>query len=97
METVHPCRILMPHSSSTECDMERNRIAVDIQKLGHDVVGWYHSHPKAPPHPSKDDIGRQLEYQVMMKGASESSYIPCVGVIICKSLSHVLFQNKMDL
>ena len=74
----------MPLSSSTDCDNERNRIALEIQRLGHDVVGWYHSHPKAPPFPSKDDINRQLDYQVMMKGASESSYIPCIGLILCK-------------
>jgi proteasome lid subunit RPN8/RPN11 len=74
----------MPNSSPVECDNERNRIALEIQRLGQEVVGWYHSHPKAPPIPSKDDIGRQLDYQIMMKGASESSYIPCVGVIVCK-------------
>ncbi|CAG7838458.1 unnamed protein product [Allacma fusca] len=82
LEVVHPCHVLMPLSSSTDCDNERNRIALEIQKLGHEVVGWYHSHPKAPAQPSKDDINRQLDYQVMMKGATESSYIPCVGLII---------------
>jgi proteasome lid subunit RPN8/RPN11 len=84
METVHPCKVLMPYSTSVDCDTERNRIALEIQRLGHNVVGWYHSHPKAPPQPSQDDISRQLDYQIVMKGASESSYIPCVGVIICK-------------
>jgi proteasome lid subunit RPN8/RPN11 len=74
----------MPNSSSLDCDNERNRIALEIQRLDHHVVGWYHSHPKAPPEPSKDDITRQLDYQIVMKGATESSYIPCIGVIICE-------------
>ncbi|OXA65001.1 MPN domain-containing protein [Folsomia candida] len=93
MEIAHPCKVLMPNSSSIDCDIERNRIALEIQRLGHDVVGWYHSHPKAPPQPSKDDISRQLDYQIVMKGASESSYIPCVGVII----SPLCYSNQEDL
>ncbi len=93
MEVVHPCRVLMPNSSSIDCDTERNRIALEIQRLGHDVVGWYHSHPRAPPQPSKDDISRQLDYQVMMKGASESAYIPCIGVIICELYTKIVCCN----
>lgn len=81
---MHPCRLLLPTSTTVDCDTERNKIAVDIQRLNHEVVGWYHSHPRAPPQPSMDDIARHLDYQIMMKGASESSYIPCVGLIICK-------------
>ena len=85
----HPCNLLLPHATPTECDNERNRLATQIQKLGHEVVGWYHSHPRIPPLPSRDDVSRQLDYQITMKGASEASYIPCVGLIICElSLIH---------
>jgi hypothetical protein len=43
--------------------------------------GWYHSHPRFPPYPSIPDIDAQLEYQIKMKGSSDSTYIPCVGII----------------
>lgn len=74
MEIVHPCKVLMPSSTSIDCDTERNRIALEIQRLDHNVVGWYHSHPKAPPQPSEDDISRQLDYQIVMKGGEFYDY-----------------------
>ncbi|KAK7872098.1 hypothetical protein R5R35_005178 [Gryllus longicercus] len=45
------------------------------------LVGWYHSHPHSAATPSLRDIDAQLEYEIRMKGNSDASYIPCVGVI----------------
>ncbi|XP_073986776.1 MPN domain-containing protein isoform X2 [Rhodnius prolixus] len=53
--------------------------AIDARRLS--LVGWYHSHPRAPPTPTLRDIDSQLEYEMRMKGPSDASYIPCVGLI----------------
>ncbi|XP_059473619.1 MPN domain-containing protein-like isoform X2 [Neocloeon triangulifer] len=45
------------------------------------LVGWYHSHPRSPAAPSIKDIDAQLEYEIKMKGPSDATYTPCVGVI----------------
>ncbi|XP_069691645.1 MPN domain-containing protein-like [Periplaneta americana] len=45
------------------------------------LVGWYHSHPFAAATPTLRDIDAQLDYQIRMKGNSDASYTPCVGVI----------------
>ncbi|KAL0273752.1 UNVERIFIED_CONTAM: hypothetical protein PYX00_006358 [Menopon gallinae] len=45
------------------------------------LAGWYHSHPTAPATPSLRDIDTQLDYELRMKGNSDSTYLPCVGVI----------------
>ncbi|XP_067002459.2 MPN domain-containing protein isoform X2 [Anabrus simplex] len=45
------------------------------------LVGWYHSHPCAAATPTLRDIDAQLDYQIRMKGNSDASYTPCVGVI----------------
>ncbi len=39
------------------------------------------SHPKAVSQPTIKDIESQMEYQIAMKGESDSSYTPCVGLI----------------
>jgi len=41
----------------------------------------FNSHPKAVPQPTIKDIDSQMEYQIAMKGESDSSYTPCVGLI----------------
>jgi len=48
------------------------------------LVGWYHSHPFAAATPTLRDIDAQLDYQIKMKGNSDASYTPCVGVICCE-------------
>ncbi|KAF4518786.1 hypothetical protein B566_EDAN005407 [Ephemera danica] len=45
------------------------------------LIGWYHSHPRSPAAPTLRDLDAQLEYQIRMKGPSDATYIPCVGVI----------------
>ncbi|CAB3250070.1 unnamed protein product [Arctia plantaginis] len=56
-------------------------IQMEIEKLGLLLLGWYHSHPTNPAMPSLRDCDNQLEYQIKMRGPSEISYIPCIGVI----------------
>ncbi|GFG35992.1 hypothetical protein Cfor_03573 [Coptotermes formosanus] len=51
------------------------------------LVGWYHSHPFAAATPTLRDIDAQLDYQIKMKGNSDASYTPCVGVI-CSPYNH---------
>ncbi|XP_014251670.1 MPN domain-containing protein isoform X2 [Cimex lectularius] len=45
------------------------------------LVGWYHSHPNAPAAPTLRDIDAQLEYEMKMKGSSDATYTPVVGII----------------
>ncbi|GLV42382.1 uncharacterized protein CBL_03119 [Carabus blaptoides fortunei] len=45
------------------------------------LVGWYHSHPTSPAAPTLRDVDSQLDYQIRMKGSSDSNYSPCVGLI----------------
>ncbi|CAH0404858.1 unnamed protein product [Chilo suppressalis] len=56
-------------------------IQMEIEKLGLTLLGWYHSHPTNPAMPSLRDCDNQLEYQIKMRGPSEISYVPCIGVI----------------
>ncbi|XP_063358386.1 MPN domain-containing protein CG4751 [Cydia amplana] len=56
-------------------------IQMEVEKLGLTLLGWYHSHPTNPAMPSLRDCDNQLEYQIKMRGPSEISYIPCIGVI----------------
>lgn len=55
------------------------------------LVGWYHSHPKFPAHPTLRDCDAQLDYQIKMRGPSDATYSPCVGVICCKFLFLFIF------
>uniref|UniRef100_A0A0A9X488 MPN domain-containing protein CG4751 n=1 Tax=Lygus hesperus TaxID=30085 RepID=A0A0A9X488_LYGHE len=45
------------------------------------LVGWYHSHPTAPPVPTLRDIDAQLDYEIKMKGTSDATYTPVIGLI----------------
>ncbi|XP_022653380.1 uncharacterized protein LOC111247087 isoform X2 [Varroa destructor] len=44
-------------------------------------VGWYHSHPRLSPHPTKRDVLKQLDYQLDMRGDNEAQYMPVIGLI----------------
>lgn len=56
--------------------------AIDREKLL--LVGWYHSHPFFAAAPTLRDVDAQLDYQIKMKGTTDNSYTPCIGIIICK-------------
>jgi len=47
------------------------------------LVGWYHSHPKAQAQPTLRDCDAQLDYQIRMRGPSDATYTPCIGIICC--------------
>lgn len=79
-----PCRC-------TKGDREQGQqVELEIQKQIEQqnlvLAGWYHSHPTAPAAPTLRDVDSQLDYQIRMKGTSDSSYSPCVGIICCKCL-----------
>ncbi|CAH2002677.1 unnamed protein product [Acanthoscelides obtectus] len=72
---------------STKADRENAprveaEIARTIEKERLTLVGWYHSHPFAAAAPTLRDVDAQLDYQIKMKGVSDNSYTPCVGVIV---------------
>ncbi|XP_046404491.1 MPN domain-containing protein-like isoform X2 [Ischnura elegans] len=75
-----PCRCrLGDHEAAplVEADVQR---AMETRRLT--LVGWYHSHPFAPASPTLRDLDSQLDHQMKMKGSSDASYTPCVGVIL---------------
>lgn len=74
-----PCRSRLADKERSSAVEEEIRQNLETRNLS--VVGWYHSHPRSAAHPSVKDIENQLEYQVIMKGETESSYTPCVGFI----------------
>ncbi|BES89265.1 Mov34 [Nesidiocoris tenuis] len=45
------------------------------------LAGWYHSHPNAPPVPTLRDIDAQLDHEIKMKGTSDATYTPVIGLI----------------
>nr|CAG4642337.1 EOG090X020Z [Evadne anonyx] len=52
-----------------------------MEAAGLSLVGWYHSHPSAPPTPTVQDIDTQLEYQLKLKGGGDQGYRPCIAMI----------------
>jgi len=77
-----PCRC---RQTDKEAALAQERdICGEMEKLGLILVGWYHSHPTFAASPSLKDIDAQLDHQMKLKGVSDSSYTPCVGLICCK-------------
>ncbi|XP_039258443.2 deubiquitinase MYSM1-like [Styela clava] len=62
---AQPCK---SSSSARHCEMNSVSQAVandHITTRGLTVIGWYHSHPTFPSHPSETDIKTQFEQQTM--------------------------------
>ncbi|RWS22085.1 MPN domain-containing protein-like protein, partial [Leptotrombidium deliense] len=74
-----PCRSRL--GDRERAALVEEEIRQNLEQRIINVVGWYHSHPKAAPQPTVKDIESQMEYQIAMKGESDSSYIPCIGLI----------------
>ncbi|RWS17346.1 MPN domain-containing protein-like protein [Dinothrombium tinctorium] len=74
-----PCRSRL--ADRERAALVEEEIRQNLEQRNMNVVGWYHSHPKAAPQPTVKDIESQMEYQIAMKGESDSSYIPCIGLI----------------
>ncbi|KAK6623457.1 hypothetical protein RUM43_009309 [Polyplax serrata] len=74
-----PCKCrLGDYESSPNVESE---IRKTMKANGVTLVGWYHSHPTAPPTPSIRDVEMQLDYELKMKGCNDSTYMPCIGFI----------------
>lgn len=74
-----PCRNSR-HDRDKAADVETS-IQRHMLKNNLILVGWYHSHPKMPAQPTLRDCDAQLEYQIKMRGISEATYTPCIGLI----------------
>lgn len=72
-----PCRVRLGNKG-TQVEEE---IRQQLEQRHLSLVGWYHSHPRSAAQPSVKDLESQMEYQIAMKGDSDSSYTPCVGLI----------------
>lgn len=66
-------------ASEVEASIQRHMLKNNLI-----LVGWYHSHPKMPAQPTLRDCDAQLEYQIKMRGLSEATYTPCIGLICGK-------------
>lgn len=86
-----PCRSRLSDKEMAPIVESEIQRAIDQRHLT--LVGWYHSHPTAPATPTLRDIDSQLDYEIQMKGNSDASYTPCVGVICCK---YSLFLYSSD-
>lgn len=85
-----PCRSRLNDRERASAVEEEIRHNLEQRNLS--LIGWYHSHPNSPPQPSMKDIEAQFEYQVTMKGESDSAYLPCVG-LICSPYDPILSSN----
>lgn len=77
-----PCRNTKAdreNASNVEAEISKT---IEREKLL--LVGWYHSHPFTAAAPTLRDVDAQLDYQIKMKGQSDNSYSPCIGIIICE-------------
>lgn len=74
-----PCRNTKHDRHKVELDIQRSMIKNNLI-----LVGWYHSHPKCAAQPTLKDCDSQLDYQIKMRGSSEATYSPCIGLICCK-------------
>lgn len=77
-----PCRN-SKHDRLEAADVELH-IQRNMLKHNLSLVGWYHSHPKCAAQPTLRDCDAQLDYQMKMRGASDATYSPCVGLICCE-------------
>lgn len=73
------CNTKSDRDKASEVEMQISR-TISKEKLT--LVGWYHSHPFTAAAPTLRDIDAQLDYQIKMKGLSDNSYTPCIGVIL---------------
>ncbi|KAL3282834.1 hypothetical protein HHI36_005996 [Cryptolaemus montrouzieri] len=75
-----PCRnTKADRENAPQVELEISK-AIEKEKLL--LVGWYHSHPFIAAAPTLRDVDAQLDHQIRMKGQSDNSYTPCIGIII---------------
>lgn len=64
-------------SSDCEYEIQKAMLEKNVQ-----LVGWYHSHPQFSPQPTLRDCDKQMDYQIKLRGTSDTTYTPCVGLIL---------------
>lgn len=64
---------------SADCEYAIQKAMVE-QNL--QLVGWYHSHPRFSAQPTLRDCDKQMDYQIKLRGTSDTTYTPCVGFIV---------------
>lgn len=64
--------------TSFDCEYEIQKLMLEKNLQ---LVGWYHSHPCFSSYPTIRDCEKQLDYQIKMRGMTDSTYTPCVGFI----------------
>lgn len=62
--------------SDCEYEIQKTMLDKNIQ-----LVGWYHSHSRFSAQPTLRDCDKQMDYQIKLRGSSDSTYTPCVGFI----------------
>ncbi|MGH0184681.1 UNVERIFIED_CONTAM: hypothetical protein FKN15_015750 [Acipenser sinensis] len=81
--------------SDFHCHLTRSEICQNLFMRGLSLVGWYHSHPFSPPHPSLQDIDSQMDYQLKLQGSS-NGFQPCLGLLCGPySLGNQGLQSKI--
>ncbi|XP_072552235.1 histone H2A deubiquitinase MYSM1 [Salminus brasiliensis] len=75
---AEPCNSL---STGLQCEMDpvsQTQASELLGDKGHNVVGWYHSHPAFDPNPSLRDIDTQAKYQSYFSRGGA----PFIGMIV---------------
>ncbi|KAG9282698.1 histone H2A deubiquitinase MYSM1 isoform X1 [Astyanax mexicanus] len=75
---AEPCNSL---STGLQCEMDpvsQTQASELLGAKGHNVVGWYHSHPAFDPNPSLRDIDTQAKYQSYFSRGGA----PFIGMIV---------------
>ncbi|XP_056621315.1 histone H2A deubiquitinase MYSM1 [Triplophysa dalaica] len=75
---AEPCNSL---STGMQCEMDpvsQTQASELLADKGHNVVGWYHSHPAFDPNPSLRDIDTQAKYQSYFSRGGA----PFIGMIV---------------
>ena len=63
-------------SSDCEYEIQKAMLEKNLQ-----LVGWYHSHLRFSSQPTLRDCDKQMDYQIKLRGTTDSTYTPCVGLI----------------
>jgi MPN domain-containing protein len=71
---------------AAECEYNIQKLMI---KQNVNLVGWYHSHPVFSANPTLRDCDAQLDYQIKMRGLTEASYTPAIGIICCEFIEKV--------
>jgi hypothetical protein len=83
IKAAYPCKSISTGEDEVNVEMDPEseiEIRKQIEESNLRVVGWYHSHPNFPPHPSIRDIENQNAYQKLFVDEANRKE-PFVGAI----------------